>query len=353
MILIADAALAAHYPEIFAAVRPGATIGLSHGFLIGHLAEVGDQLPAGVGVIAVCPKGMGDSLRRLYCRVRSVNGAGINASFAVEVDHDGHGADRALAWSVGLGSPYTFPTTLESEYLSDIVGERGILLGAVHGLVEALFRRYRAEGDDAEDGLPAVLREHHRPDRQDHLDERDHRSSTSNSPTLTRRSSIGPTTPATPVAGELITEIYDEVEAGTEMRSVILAGRRLERTPMSEIDRPPMWAVAEQRPGRARRPRTVPIDPYTAGAYVATMIAQIDVLAEKGHAWSEIINESIIEAIDSLLPVHARPRRRATWSTTARSRPDSVPAAGALGSRPSWSRSSSPPPMSPESRPRS
>ena len=37
-------------------------------------------------------------------------------------------------------------TTLESEYKSDIYGERCILLGAVHGMVEALFRRYTRQG---------------------------------------------------------------------------------------------------------------------------------------------------------------------------------------------------------------
>lgn len=31
----------------------------------------------------------------------------------------------ALGWSVALGSPFTFATTLEQEYKSDIFGERG------------------------------------------------------------------------------------------------------------------------------------------------------------------------------------------------------------------------------------
>lgn len=31
----------------------------------------------------------------------------------------------ALGWSVALGSPFTFVTTLEQEYKSDIFGERG------------------------------------------------------------------------------------------------------------------------------------------------------------------------------------------------------------------------------------
>lgn len=44
------------------------------------------------------------------------------------------------AWPCGAG------TTLESEYRSDIYGERCVLLGAVHGMVEGLFTRYVRHG---------------------------------------------------------------------------------------------------------------------------------------------------------------------------------------------------------------
>jgi ketol-acid reductoisomerase len=37
------------------------------------------------------------------------------------------------------------------------------------------------------------------------------------------------------------------------------------------------------------------------------MMAQVDLLIERGHPYSEIANESVIEAVDSLLPyMHAR-----------------------------------------------
>ena len=37
------------------------------------------------------------------------------------------------------------------------------------------------------------------------------------------------------------------------------------------------------------------------------MMAQIDVLRENGHGYSEIVNESVIEAVDSLCPyMHAK-----------------------------------------------
>ncbi|MEU6192515.1 ketol-acid reductoisomerase [Streptomyces sp. NPDC047061] len=305
LLLIADAALAAHHREIFAVLKPGAVIGLSHGFLLGHLRETGGDFPAGHGVIAVCPKGMGDSVRRLYEQGAEINGAGINSSFAVAVDPDGRATDLALGWSVALGAPYTFRTTLASEYRSDIVGERAILLGAVHGIVESLYGHYRLGGDDEVTAYErscenvtgpiarTISRAGLRAVRQD-LDPAG-REVFDRAYTAT----YGP-------ARELVAEIYDEVADGTEIRSVILAERRLGQREMSRIGGSPMWAAGERV--RARRAeRELSVEPFTAGVFVATMMAQIDEFAERGHPWSEIVNESVIEAVDSLLPyMHAR-----------------------------------------------
>jgi ketol-acid reductoisomerase len=304
ILLIADAALAAQHETIFQVLKPGATIGLSHGFLLGHLQASGRDFPPGHPVIAVCPKGMGDSVRRLYQQGATVNGAGINASIAVHADPDGHATDRALAWSVALGSPYTFATTLSAEYRSDIVGERAILLGAVHGLVEALYRYFRLEGADpvtayersteavtgpiartiSAAGLPAVRAARAGAD-QDLFD----------------RAYSATYLPAR----DLVAEIYDEVAEGTELRSVILAESRLATRPMTAIAGSEMWSHSTE--AHARRSSETSIDPVTAGLFVATMTAQVDEFAARGHAWSEIVNESIIEAVDSLLPyMHAR-----------------------------------------------
>jgi len=138
VLLISDAAQSELYANIFEAMKSGATLGLSHGYLLGHLENEGKRFPDDINVIMVAPKGMGPSVRRLYVQGKEVNGAGINASFAVHQDVNGKATDYALGWSVAVGSPYTFQTTLESEYKSDIFGERGILLGAVHGVVEGL-----------------------------------------------------------------------------------------------------------------------------------------------------------------------------------------------------------------------
>lgn len=51
-----------------------------------------------------------------------------------------------MGWDVLIAVCDYAGTTLESEYRSDIYGERCVLLGAVHGIVEGLFRRYVRQG---------------------------------------------------------------------------------------------------------------------------------------------------------------------------------------------------------------
>jgi ketol-acid reductoisomerase len=253
----------------------------------------------------VCPKGMGPSVRRLYEQGREVNGAGINTSFAVEQDIDGRATDIALAWSVGLGAPYTFKTTLKSEMVSDLFGERAILLGAVHGVVEALYHRYLDEGATPEEAFNRACESLTGPIREtisrhgligidEHLDSdarRDFRRSYDSTYAAFK---------------SVMAEIYDEVASGNEIRSVVMAAARFRDFPMTKVDGSPMWsagAVVRRERGR----HETEIDGFTAGTFCGAMMAQVDILVEHGHPYSEIANESIIEAVDSLLPyMHAR-----------------------------------------------
>jgi ketol-acid reductoisomerase len=82
---------------------------------------------------------------------------------------------------------------------------------------------------------------------------------------------------------------------------VVAANERFKHYPMGKIDGTEMWQVGEKV--RAKRdPNKIPLNPVAAGIYIATMMAQVDLLKEKGHPFSEIANETIIEAVDSLNP---------------------------------------------------
>ena len=300
VLLISDAAQAENYKEIFAAIKAGAVLGLSHGFLLGHLENVGDKFPAGVNVIGVCPKGMGPSVRRLYVQGKEVNGAGINCSFAVEQDVDGKATDQALAWAIAVGAPYVFKTTLGYEYRSDIFGERGILLGAVHGISEAMFRRLVMEkGMDEKQAFIATVENITGP--LSRTISHDGIIAVYNNLDDAGREVFARMYSATyHPAFDILMEMYDEVSSGNEIRSVVFAGRRFDRYPMGKIDGTKMWQIGEVV--RAERSGEPEVNPEAAGLYCAVMMAQIDLLIEKGHCLSEVCNESVIEAVDSLNP---------------------------------------------------
>ena len=76
---------------------------------------------------------------------------------------------------------------------------------------------------------------------------------------------------------------------------------------MGKIDQTPMWQVGKEV--RAKRvEEDIPLNPFTAGVYdIANMMATLNCLMWKGHCYSEICNESIIEDVDSLNPyMHAK-----------------------------------------------
>ncbi|KAL3509180.1 hypothetical protein ACH5RR_028581 [Cinchona calisaya] len=97
LLLISDAAAQAdYYEKVFSHMKPNSILGLSHGFLLGHLQSMGLDFPKDISVIAVCPKGMGPYVRRLYVQGKEINGAGINSSLAFHQDIDGRATDVAL-----------------------------------------------------------------------------------------------------------------------------------------------------------------------------------------------------------------------------------------------------------------
>lgn len=308
ILLISDAAQVENYETIFSSMKKGAILGLSHGFLLGYFDSCGahSPFPDYISVIAVCPKGMGPSVRRLY-----EQGSGINCSFAVEQDIDGNATDIALSWAIAIGAPCIFQTTLRNEYRSDIFGERGVLLGGIHGMVEALYRYYAMEMNMSEEEAFYLAVEN---------------TTGSLSSVISKNGIIGAYNLFTGKdRGQfvkafysayypyyvLLREIYDEVASGNEINSVVMAGKRLKEFGWSKIDGTRMWQYGKKV--RGKRGEDLGsfyknfISPITAGAYCAMMIAQINVLLEKGHCLSEICNETVIEAVDSLNPyMHAQ-----------------------------------------------
>jgi ketol-acid reductoisomerase len=152
--LVSDAGQKAIWPEIKKHLKKGDALYFSHGFSIVYKDQTGVIPPADVDVIMVAPKGSGLNVRRNF-----LSGAGINSSFAVAQDATGRAKDRTIALGIAVGSGYLFPTTFEQEVYSDLTGERGVLMGALAGIMDAQYDVLRANGHSPSEAFNETVEE--------------------------------------------------------------------------------------------------------------------------------------------------------------------------------------------------
>jgi len=152
--LLSDAGQVAMWPRIKACLKEGDTLYFSHGFAIVYKDQTGIIPPPKVDVVLVAPKGSGRTVRTNF-----LDGSGINASFAVFQDATGRAKEKALALGIAIGSGYLFPTTFEREVVSDLTGERGILMGALAGVMEAQYNLLRRNGHSPSEAFNETVEE--------------------------------------------------------------------------------------------------------------------------------------------------------------------------------------------------
>jgi len=154
MYLLSDAAQIAMWPTVQKHLTTGKALYFSHGFGITYKDRTGIVPPKDVDVFLAAPKGSGTSLRRLF-----QEGKGLNSSFAVFQDATGRATERCLALGIGIGSGYLFETTFKKEVYSDLTGERGILMGALAGVMEAQYNVLRKNGHTPSEAFNETVEE--------------------------------------------------------------------------------------------------------------------------------------------------------------------------------------------------
>jgi ketol-acid reductoisomerase len=152
--LVSDAAQMITWPQIKLCLNKGDALYFSHGFSIVYSDQTGVVPPDFVDVIMVAPKGSGRSVRANF-----LAGSGINSSFAVHQDYTGHAMERTLAIGIAVGSGYLFPTTFQHEVYSDLTGERGVLMGALAGIMEAQYNLLRKHGHSPSEAFNETVEE--------------------------------------------------------------------------------------------------------------------------------------------------------------------------------------------------
>jgi ketol-acid reductoisomerase len=152
--LVSDAAQRILWPKIKPFLTAGKALYFSHGFSITYKDQTGVIPPDDIDVILCAPKGSGTSVRRNF-----LAGAGINSSYSVFRDHTGRAEERAIALGIAIGSGYLFPTTFEKEVFSDLTGERGVLMGALEGIMEAQYQVLRDNGHSPSEAFNETVEE--------------------------------------------------------------------------------------------------------------------------------------------------------------------------------------------------
>jgi ketol-acid reductoisomerase len=154
MFLLTDAGQKEMWPIVKNTLKEGDALYFSHGFSIVYKDQTGVVPPESVDVILVAPKGSGTSVRRNF-----LDGSGINSSFAVYQNHTGRAENRVKAIGIAIGSGYLFPTTFEKEVFSDLTGERGVLMGALAGIMEAQYNTLREHGHSPSEAFNETVEE--------------------------------------------------------------------------------------------------------------------------------------------------------------------------------------------------
>jgi len=152
--LLSDAGQISSWQIVKKHLTAGKALYFSHGFGITFLKETGIIPPKNIDVILVAPKGAGRTVRKHF-----LEGRGINSSYAIFQDSTSHAKDRVLAMGIGIGSGYLFETTFKNEVYSDLTGERGVLMGAIAGIMEAQYNLFRKKGHSPSEAFNETVEE--------------------------------------------------------------------------------------------------------------------------------------------------------------------------------------------------
>ena len=260
MYLVSDAGQKALWPAILPHLTEGKALVFSHGFAIAYKDQMDVVPPEGVDVLLVAPKGSGLNVRRNF-----LNGAGINSSFAVHQDATGRAEERCLALGIGIGSGFLFPTTFTSEVYSDLTGERGILMGALCGVMEAQYDVLRANGHSPSEAFNETVEELTQSLIR-LVDENGMDWMYANCSTTAQRGALDWRPKFKAATLPVFEELYDSVKTGKETERVLntCSGpdyKELLAKELDEMARSEMWAAGKEvrklRPDEEARESTV------------------------------------------------------------------------------------------------
>jgi len=203
--------------SVFPFLNKNKTLYFSHGFSIVYQDQT-KIVPPDMDVIMVAPKGSGRTLRSSF-----ISGRGVNSSIAIHQDLSGDAEEVVKHIGFAIGSGYLYKTTFEKEVHSDLVGERGVLMGAIHGLFLAQYNVLRERGHSPSEAFNETVEELTQ-SLMPLIDEQGMDWMYKNCSTTAQRGAIDWYPKFEKVLKPVINELYDSVYDGTEVKRVLEQG---------------------------------------------------------------------------------------------------------------------------------
>ena len=249
--LLSDAGQKEMWPRLKPHLTAGKALYFSHGFSVVFNDQTGVVPPPDVDVILCAPKGSGTTVRRLF-----LEGRGINSSFAIHQDATGRARDRCLALGVAIGSGYLFETTFKKEVVSDLTGERGVLMGAIYGLWLAQYEVLREHGHSPSEAFNETVEEATQ-SLYPLIAEKGMDWMYANCSTTAQRGALDWFKSFRDASKPVFEKLYQSVETGAETRRVLEANSRADYRQqldkeLKEVAESEMWQAGAQV--RALRP---------------------------------------------------------------------------------------------------
>lgn len=132
--LLSDAGQIEQWNKVYNNLNTNDTLYFSHGFGMHYHKYTNINPPNDINIIMVSPKCSGKTVRSNF-----VNNQGIVSSYAIYKNQQ-DAFQKCMALAFSIGNNYVFETTFENEVVSDLTGERCILMGMIQAAFVAQFK---------------------------------------------------------------------------------------------------------------------------------------------------------------------------------------------------------------------
>ena len=135
--LLSDSAQKTQWPVVSHFLTKNKTLYFSHGFSLHFNKYTKIIPPKDINIIMIAPKCSGKTVRSKF-----LEGETINSSYAIYQDVN-NAYRKCMALGFSIGNKLMFETSIENEVLSDLTGERCILMGMIHAAFSAQYKVLR------------------------------------------------------------------------------------------------------------------------------------------------------------------------------------------------------------------